>query len=69
MTRILEEGYKLINKEPMPEAHRKRYNYASLVIDELEARGDAKAELWRDHRHAVMQMAIMATMDDCRGTL
>jgi hypothetical protein len=44
-----------------------RYNHASLIIEELEAQGaTAKAEHWRDHKHAVMQLAIMATMDDCK---
>lgn len=63
----LEQGYKLINGQPMPEAHRSRYNHASLIIEELEAQGStAKAEHWRDHRHAVMQLAIMATMEDCK---
>lgn len=61
----LEQGYKLINGQPIPEAHRSRYNHASLVIEELEAQGaTAKAEQWRDHRHAIMQFAIMATMDE-----
>jgi hypothetical protein len=61
----MEQGYKLINNQPIPEAHRARYNYATLVIEELESQGaTAKAEHWRDHRHAVMQFAIMATMDE-----
>lgn len=59
---ILEQDYKLINGQPIPEAHRSRYNHASMIIEELETQGaEEKAEQWRNHRHAVMQWAIMAT--------
>lgn len=60
---ILPAEYKMINKKPMPEAYRIQYNKATAKIEELE-RDNRREELidhWRDHRHAIMQMAIIAT--------
>ena len=59
---IIPENYKMINNKPMPEAHRIQYNKATAKIEELESQNQGeKAEHWRDQRHAIMKMAIIAT--------